>query len=107
MPKPAPAHVTAHSNALKEHVCQLLALDADDIVLTRQLACTEPGCPPLETVVAVLPTGGAARRWTLHPAACSLRHQPQAPRRVGRAQVLRSAVGPAGEGRQYLLGDAP
>ncbi|MER6383642.1 hypothetical protein [Streptomyces sp. NPDC001127] len=44
----------------------LLDLDDDTAVLIRQLACTEPGCPPLETVVVVLPMEGAARRWTLH-----------------------------------------
>ncbi|MFF7754144.1 hypothetical protein ACFZCP_34020 [Streptomyces sp. NPDC007971] len=44
----------------------LLGLDDDTAVLIRQLACTEPGCPPLETVVVVLPMEGAARRWTLH-----------------------------------------
>ncbi|MEU2736103.1 hypothetical protein ABZ656_11880 [Streptomyces sp. NPDC007095] len=43
----------------------LLGLDDDTAVMIRQLACTEPGCPPLETVVAVLPMDGAARRWTL------------------------------------------
>ncbi|MFI6468987.1 hypothetical protein ACIBL5_01770 [Streptomyces sp. NPDC050516] len=45
---------------------RLLALDEDTAVMIRQLACTEPGCPPLETVVAVLPMAGPARRWTLH-----------------------------------------
>jgi hypothetical protein len=44
----------------------LLGLDDDTAVMIRQLACTEPGCPPLETVVAVLPAEGEARRWTLH-----------------------------------------
>jgi hypothetical protein len=34
--------------------------------MIRQLACTEPGCRPVETVVAVLPMDGPARRWTLH-----------------------------------------
>jgi hypothetical protein len=34
--------------------------------MIRQLACTEPGCPPVETVVGVLPMDAAARRWTLH-----------------------------------------
>ncbi|MFH9575796.1 hypothetical protein ACH4MG_35360 [Streptomyces sp. NPDC017454] len=34
--------------------------------MVRQLVCTEPGCPPLETVVAVLPMDGPARRWTLY-----------------------------------------
>lgn len=66
MPNPAPPHVTAHLTALKDQARNILALDADDIVLIRQLACTEPGCPPLETVIAVLPPDGGSRRWTLH-----------------------------------------
>ncbi|MCW8380683.1 hypothetical protein [Streptomyces justiciae] len=44
----------------------LLDLDDDTAVMIRQLTCTEPGCPPVETVVAVLPMQGEARRWTLH-----------------------------------------
>ncbi|MBX9359672.1 hypothetical protein K4G64_00185 [Streptomyces sp. WAC04114] len=51
---------------LKETVRTLLGLDEDTAVVIRELACTEPGCPPLETVVAVLPMDGEARRWTLH-----------------------------------------
>lgn len=54
------------SGELKETVPRLLGLDEDTAVMIRQLACTEPGCPPLETVVAVLPMDGPARRWTLH-----------------------------------------
>ncbi|MFF4762954.1 hypothetical protein [Streptomyces sp. NPDC001292] len=44
----------------------LLGLDDDTAVMVRELACTEPGCPPLETVVAVLPIEGEARCRTLH-----------------------------------------
>ncbi|OAH12849.1 hypothetical protein [Streptomyces jeddahensis] len=51
---------------LKQTVRRLLDLDDDTTVMVRQLACTEPGCPPLETVIAVLPMSGPARRWTLH-----------------------------------------
>ncbi len=51
---------------LKETVRTLLGLDDDTAVMVRQLTCTEPGCPPLETVVALLPMEGEARRWTLH-----------------------------------------
>ncbi|MEU6011946.1 hypothetical protein [Streptomyces sp. NPDC047453] len=47
----------------------LLGLDDDTAVMVRQLACTEPDCPPLETVVAVLPMEGEARRWTLRRSA--------------------------------------
>ncbi|MGW0840713.1 CobW family GTP-binding protein [Streptomyces sp. NPDC002787] len=51
---------------LKETVRALLDLDEDTAVMVRELTCTEPGCPPLETVVAVLPMDGEPRRWTLH-----------------------------------------
>jgi hypothetical protein len=61
-----PAAPSPHLRELKETVRTLLDLDDDTAVMIRQLACTEPGCPPLETVVAVLPMDGNARRWTLH-----------------------------------------
>jgi hypothetical protein len=51
---------------LKDSVRQLLDVDDDTAVMIRQLDCTEPGCPPVETVVAVLPLNAPARRWTLH-----------------------------------------
>ncbi len=61
-----PATPNPQLRELKETVRTLLGLDDDTAVMIRQLACTEPGCPPLETVVAVLPMNGPARRWTLH-----------------------------------------
>ena len=37
----------------------------DDVAVTvQQLSCREPGCPPVETVIAVL--GTPSRRWTIH-----------------------------------------
>lgn len=36
----------------------------DAAVTVSQLACREPGCPPVETVIAVL--GTTSRRWTIH-----------------------------------------
>jgi hypothetical protein len=51
---------------LKQSVRRLLDLDDDTTVMVSQLACSEPGCPPLETVIAVLPMDGPPRRWTLH-----------------------------------------
>ncbi|MER5663455.1 hypothetical protein [Streptomyces mirabilis] len=64
--RPGPAGPSPQLRELKETVRALLGLDDDTAVMIRQLACTEPGCPPLETVVAVLPMDGEARRWTLH-----------------------------------------
>ncbi|MFC8520366.1 hypothetical protein [Streptomyces sp. NPDC057257] len=65
-PRPGPAQPSPQLRELKETVRTLLGLDDDTAVMIRQLACTEPGCPPVETVVAVLPMDGEARRWTLH-----------------------------------------
>jgi hypothetical protein len=66
MPLGAHSPRPARTSELKETVRRLLGLTDDTTVLVQQLACTEPGCPPLETVVAVLPADSPARRWTLH-----------------------------------------
>ena len=50
------------------HIAQLvrtiLKLPDDVAVTVQQLTCREPGCPPVETVIAVL--AAPPRRWTLH-----------------------------------------
>lgn len=48
-----------------------LDLPADAIVLVTELRCREEGCPPLETVLAVLAPSG---RWhcTVHKSAAAL-----------------------------------
>jgi hypothetical protein len=61
-----PPNRSTNLSGLKESVRRSLGLDDETSVLIRQLACTEPGCPPIETVVAVLPMDGPVRRWTLH-----------------------------------------
>ncbi|MFF3075103.1 hypothetical protein ACFVSN_35685 [Kitasatospora sp. NPDC057904] len=66
MPRPPSPRRTTRLTALKNHTRELLELAEDDTVLISQLDCTEPGCPPVKTVVAVLPPSGAIRRWTLH-----------------------------------------
>ncbi|MCQ4084464.1 hypothetical protein NGB36_28790 [Streptomyces sp. RB6PN25] len=61
-----PSGLPPQFTELKGSVRRLLGLDDDTAVVIRQLACAEPGCPPLGTVIAVLPMDGPARRWTLH-----------------------------------------
>ena len=58
-PRPDPAHVTA----LKATVRQALQLDLDTAVVVQQLACAEPDCPQVETVIAVLST--PRRTWKI------------------------------------------
>ena len=50
---------------IKGWVRDVLDLSESSTVMVAELACTEPGCPPLETVVAVL-DAGATRRYTIH-----------------------------------------
>lgn len=56
-----PKAPAAHLAGLKDVVRSELELDGETTVLIQQLACTEPGCPPVETVVAVL--GTLRRSW--------------------------------------------
>ncbi|OBG29248.1 hypothetical protein A5764_23060 [Mycobacterium sp. 852002-51057_SCH5723018] len=46
----------------------------DDVAVTvQQLTCREPGCPPVETVIAVL--AAPSRRWTLHHPLSAIRDE--------------------------------
>jgi len=42
------------SHSIKQWVSELLELSEDERVMVSELACHEPGCPPIETVVVVL-----------------------------------------------------
>ena len=59
--EPAPKVSTEHVGLLKDVVRAAQQLDPDAPVLVQQLACAEPDCPPVETVVAVL--GPPRRTW--------------------------------------------
>ena len=37
-----------------------------DIIMVNELRCTEPGCPPVETVIAILRPGAAPRQIKIH-----------------------------------------
>ena len=58
-PRPDPDHV----RALKAVVREALQLDEGATVVVQQLACAEPDCPPVETVIAVL--GTPRRTWKI------------------------------------------
>lgn len=46
---------------IKGWVREALALDEGATVMVTELRCSEPGCPPLETVIAVLGQGATRR----------------------------------------------
>lgn len=64
-PEPGPV-ASEHNQQLKVAVREVLGLAADHTVVVKELACAEPGRPPTETVIAVWPSTGRSRRWTLH-----------------------------------------
>lgn len=64
-PRPDPDHVAR----IKGWVAEALRLPEGSTVMVTQLRCREPGCPPLETVIAVLGGPAANRKQTLHKAA--------------------------------------
>lgn len=51
-----------HTTAIKRWTRELLALDDDTPITVTELACRDPGCPLLESVVTVFDAGGT-RQW--------------------------------------------
>lgn len=52
---------------LKDLATRLLDVAEGEVVMVTELACLEPGCPPVETVLAVLGTR-PARQLKIHKA---------------------------------------
>ncbi len=47
----------------------LWALSDETTVMVTELECREPGCPPIETVIAVLEGPGRTTQYKIHKAA--------------------------------------
>jgi hypothetical protein len=52
---------------IKTWAYQILAVDAETLISISQLACREPGCPPIETVITVMTH--PVQQYKLHKAA--------------------------------------
>jgi len=50
---------------VKEWAYECLPLSSDTTLSVMELECHEPGCPPLETVIAALDPTHGARQWKL------------------------------------------
>jgi hypothetical protein len=57
---------------VKEWAIEVFRLPADVSVMLTELRCTEPGCPPLETVIAILDQPGKPRQYKIHKAIADL-----------------------------------
>ena len=73
---------------IKAWARELLAPADSDTILVSELACREPGCPPIETVIAVLRGPGDSTQYKLH--------RPSA--EITREDIARLAAAPAAEG---------
>ncbi|MEB3370941.1 hypothetical protein [Saccharopolyspora mangrovi] len=54
----------ARSEEIADLVRTTLNLGRQVSITVQQLACAEPGCPPIETKIVVL--GLESKRWTIH-----------------------------------------
>jgi len=57
---------TAKVRAIKDWAREALALAEDVVVMATELRCTEPGCPPFETVIAVMHERGHRQEFKIH-----------------------------------------
>ena len=64
----APQHVAA----VKRWAAEAFQLPADTTVMVTELRCTEPGCPPLETVMAFFHPQVGIRQHTVQKALCDV-----------------------------------
>ena len=51
---------------VKAWVSQAFDLSDDVSIMITQLECTEEGCPPIETVIAIMETPGKPRQYKIH-----------------------------------------
>lgn len=65
LPGTGPRPDRTASARVKAWVAAALGPDDERTILVTELACTEPGCPPVETVIALLQEG-EPQRWKLH-----------------------------------------
>ena len=56
----------SRAGMVKGWVTERLGLMDADLVTVAELACHEPGCPPVETVVSVHKADGGRRDWRIH-----------------------------------------
>jgi hypothetical protein len=56
----------ATARQIKDWVREQLALGEEVTILVSELACSEPGCPPIETVIALFRGREDTTKYTIH-----------------------------------------
>jgi hypothetical protein len=57
---------SALTRQIKDWVRDFASVPEDIAILVTELTCTEPGCPPLETIVALLGPNGVKHQQKIH-----------------------------------------
>ncbi|GAB5560932.1 MAG: hypothetical protein SynsKO_25790 [Synoicihabitans sp.] len=55
----------AHTRSIKTWVAEELELTEEDVVSVLESGCIDPGCPLMETTIAVFGADGSTRSWKL------------------------------------------
>ena len=55
----------SHTRSIKQWVAEELDLTDDDVVSVMESGCIDPGCPLVETTIAVFAADGSTRSWKL------------------------------------------
>jgi hypothetical protein len=55
-----------HVDRIKSWTRELWGFGDDVAIMVTELECREPGCPPIETVIAVLEGPGITRQYKIH-----------------------------------------
>jgi hypothetical protein len=69
---------------LKERLAAIWDAAPEDVIFATELHCTEPGCPPLETVLTLLPATGGRFEAKIHKAAAEITDEDLARVRPGK-----------------------
>jgi len=70
--EPRPRTDPAASARIRALAAELWSLAPGTAVTVTELRCTEPGCPPLETVVVVAPKPGETYQRKIHKPAAQI-----------------------------------
>jgi hypothetical protein len=70
--QPRPSASPEQNGRIQSWVRNRLSLDEDTVVTVSELRCSEPGCPPLETLIAVLDGPGKRRQVKFHKPAAEI-----------------------------------
>ncbi len=59
---------------IKSWVRETFDPEGQATILVSELTCSEPGCPPIETVIAIMRGPGTSEKYKIHRASAEITH---------------------------------